>query len=113
MQLLCLDLEADTMEWQGPRGGLGNFLGWMDPDLERLDSSTTQEERTEVIEQVTDAVLQRTRRSGGHDVSWVIKYNVCICLLNISVLVCSLGSSNVCVYALDRIGMLVQLRGYA
>ncbi|KAL8427933.1 hypothetical protein Efla_003447 [Eimeria flavescens] len=51
VQLLCLDLEADVMDWQGPRGGLGNFLGWMDPDLQRLESTNTQEERAEAIEQ--------------------------------------------------------------
>ncbi|KAL8271038.1 hypothetical protein Esti_005023 [Eimeria stiedai] len=59
VQLLCLDLEADAMDWQGPRGGLGNFLGWMDPELERLDSSSAQEERAEAIEQGGPAWLRQ------------------------------------------------------
>ncbi|KAL8433876.1 hypothetical protein ACSSS7_003537 [Eimeria intestinalis] len=59
VQLLCLDLEADAMDWQGARGGLGNFLGWMDPELERLDSSNAQEERAEAIEQGGPAWLRQ------------------------------------------------------
>ncbi|KAL8448177.1 hypothetical protein Emed_003924 [Eimeria media] len=59
VQLLCLDLEADAVDWQGPRGGLGNFLGWMDPELERLDSTNAQEERAEAIEQGGPAWLRQ------------------------------------------------------
>ncbi|KAL8448744.1 hypothetical protein Emag_003870 [Eimeria magna] len=60
--LLCLDLEADDVDWQGPRGGLANFLGWMDPELDRLDSSNAQEERAEAIEQI---------EFGGGEACWV------------------------------------------
>ncbi|XP_026194059.1 uncharacterized protein LOC113147500, partial [Cyclospora cayetanensis] len=69
VQLLCLDLEADAMEWQGPRGGLGNFLGWIDPDIQRLESVDAQREREEAIEQVRLGLCGVHREGDGVSVS--------------------------------------------